>query len=198
MPLTYTGRVVKPGGQEHPSLVDIAISLSRQPRFAGHCRRWWSVLDHTLFGDDLIVVGEEPELRLSWLLHDAHEAITGDIPTDFKGEALRLEQSALDDHIYQAFSPLTEPAWWSLSVKDLDKRCLLAEAYVVGPPRSDDNLMAFGWTEYDAKQLGEDAAVLGLGLSRGKYLGIPPVAYPHSPTEHPGVVEYLVRMMELM
>ncbi len=194
MPLTYTGRVIKPGGQGHPSLVDIAISLSRQPRFAGHCRRWWSVLDHTLFGDDLISAAIIPEYRLSWLLHDAHESITGDVPTDFKGEGLKLDQQILDTGIHQAFMPHVGAS----NVRDLDKRCLLAEAILVGPPESDQHLKSFGWTEDDNGQLTSDMVILGRGLNLGEYLGIPPVAYPRAPIKHPGVKEYLARMMELM
>ncbi|MBA3678515.1 MAG: hypothetical protein H0W74_14125 [Sphingosinicella sp.] len=197
MPLTYTGRIIKPGGQGHPSLTDIAISLSRQPRFAGHCRRWWSVLDHTLFGDDLLSAMILPAYRLSWLLHDAHESITGDVPTDFKSEGLKLDQQILDTGIHQAFMPHVEQGWIT-NVRVLDKRCLLAEAYVVGPPMSGDHLPAFGWTREDADQLMDDVVVLGRGLNQGKYLGIPPVAYPRPPIGHSGVKEYLSRMMELL
>jgi hypothetical protein len=199
MPLTYTGRSIKPDNVAHPSLIDIAVSLSRQPRFAGHCRRWWSVLDHTLFGADLLHAdGDEayPTLRLAWLLHDAHEAITGDIPTTFKTESMRWAQGDLDTRIHRAF--YTSDNCWHSEVKAIDKRCLTAEAYVVGPPQANEHLEAFGWTAGVDDQWRKDSDVLRAGLARGKYLGIPPVTYPQLPTDHPGVEEYLARVLELL
>jgi hypothetical protein len=198
MPLTYTGRSIKPDNVAHPSLIDIAVSLSRQPRFAGHCRRWWSVLDHTLFGDDLLR-GEFGELRLSWLLHDAHESITGDVPTTFKTESLRWQQQHLDSRIFGAYySGELGVEGWQSTVKAIDKRCLTAEAYVVGPPQANEHLEAFGWTAGVDDQWRKDSDVLRAGLGRGKYLGIPPVTYPQLPTDHPGVEEYLARVLELL
>src|SRR4051812_13725749 len=97
MPLTYTGRAVKPGSTVHPSMIDIAVGISRQPRFAGQGKRWFSVLDHSLFVDEIVkrassvpILGDDDEVarkqwRLAVLLHDAHESMTGDVPTDFKG-----------------------------------------------------------------------------------------------------------------
>jgi hypothetical protein len=141
MPLTYSGRNVKPGNGEHPSLIDIAVGLSRQPRFAGQTRRWWSVLDHTLFGDEIVQYSYPTEdirrRRLAWLLHDAHEAITADVPTDVKRETLLgAAQAKLDADIYDAFFPGGYLAFLEHEpmVKDIDQRALRAEAWVVGPP----------------------------------------------------------------
>src|SRR5689334_18815131 len=113
MPLTLSGRRVALDTTEHPSLVDIAVALSRMPRFAGHTNRWFSVLDHTMFGYG-IIMGEGrpgvgplfgPIVQRAWLLHDAHEALTGDVPTDIKGDDLRRTQEELDRRIYAAFMP---------------------------------------------------------------------------------------------
>lgn len=194
MPLTYTGRNVKPGNGAHPSLIDIAVGLSRQPRFAGQTRRWWSVLDHTLFGDELMRhrVDTASELRLAWLLHDAHEAITGDVPTDVKKlTELGMIQDGLDYRILEAYYP----AWdqngrWTRDhdeVKAIDKRCLLAEAHVVGPPAAAD---------YFEEPDDTDAAVLRILLETTLWIGAPP--YRQGQEKHPAVREYLARMNELM
>lgn len=58
-------------------LVDFGRSLAGTNRAGG--RFYWSVAQHSLLVAHLL----PPNLRLEGLLHDAHEAITGDIPTPF-------------------------------------------------------------------------------------------------------------------
>jgi 5'-deoxynucleotidase YfbR-like HD superfamily hydrolase len=59
-------------------LTDVALALSRIPRWNGHTLRPWSVADHSMLVADL--VGDaDPNLALAALLHDAHEAYIGDI-----------------------------------------------------------------------------------------------------------------------
>lgn len=53
----------------------VAISLSRIPRFLGHTIRPVSVLEHSIAVARIV----PPRLRLAALLHDAHEALIGDI-----------------------------------------------------------------------------------------------------------------------
>lgn len=150
--ITYSGREVSPS-RGVPSIEDLALALSRQPRFGGMCRRHWTVVDHSLFAAMLAQRdGKEPELQLALLLHDAHEW-TGDIPTHFKASAQRGIQQEMDHRIYGTYFPggetyetgmgnaITQP------VKEYDHRALLAEAMVVGPPSfktSSDILEHFG------------------------------------------------------
>jgi hypothetical protein len=202
MPLTYSGRLVKPGGSEHPSLMDIAIGLSRQPRFAGQCRRWWSVLDHTLFCDELVKAEPETssrELRLAVLLHDAHEAITADVPTDMKGPELKQTQRELDEDILNAYFPGGQEAHrcdcWGVAVKDIDRRALCAEARVVGPPTTPERILElFGVCE----ETHDDTILLNRALSWPcySYFARPPLELGQ--TSHPAVREYLNRTIELM
>jgi hypothetical protein len=202
MPITYTGRLVKPGNGEHPSLLDIAVGLSRQPRFAGQTMVWWSVLDHTLFGHELIkrrlergvplVAVDDTKARrvvqIAWLLHDAHEALTGDVPSDIKGHDLKSIQTGFDFNIYRAFT-----GWGCLRpdtaelVKTTDRTALAAEARVLAHhafPR-----MIVGETVDEAE------AELWQLLSR-RWLGVPPLREEQE--THPGVVEYLRRITELL
>jgi hypothetical protein len=202
MPLTYTGRLVKPGNGAHPSLIDIAVGLSRQPRFAGQTRRQWSVLDHTLFGDELIKLEptwnrEAPApaglrgFRLAWLLHDAHEAITGDVPTDVKRDTtLGKAQVMLDGEIMDAFYPggIAQWGWWHDFVKDIDRKCLLAEAAVVGPPAA---AATFDAPDPVAAKLLEDQV-----CQPNPLLGVPP--YEVDQRAHPAVQAYIQRMLELL
>lgn len=206
MPLTYTGRTVNPGNGAHPSLIDIAVGLSRQPRFAGQTRRWWSVLDHTLFGDELIkqdmgnavpLGSSVRDLRLAWLLHDAHEAITADVPTDVKKDTLLGQrQDELDMDIARAFYPGGIGMWpthrsW---VKNYDRRCLLAEAHVVGPPAGS---LHFDAPDQKDTELLQHIVSTPLNIiPRVPGLGVPPSALGQH--EHPAVREYLNRMLELL
>lgn len=66
---------------------DIAISLARTPRFRGHTTNFFSVATHSVFVSMHMrhVQGIKEREKLLWgLLHDAHEAYVGDIPTPVK------------------------------------------------------------------------------------------------------------------
>lgn len=201
MPLTLSGRLVKPTTGDHPNLMDIAIGLSRTPRFAGQTLRWFSVLDHTMFG--LYLIEESPSKTFYdqrwWLLHDAHEAMTGDVPTDVKTDDLRKVQAQLDEKIFGAFYPdriVTPNA--VARIHEIDNRCLRAEADVLkertigGPPLADDvallqsklasPLMGERW--YEPTMIPQVA------------LGLPPKMERQE--EHPLVRQYVSKMVELM
>jgi len=59
---------------------DIALALSRQPRYGGHGKFFYSVAQHSVY----VAYQVKPKNRLYALLHDAHEAYTGDIPAPLK------------------------------------------------------------------------------------------------------------------
>ena len=62
------------------SIEDIAHGLARQPRFAGHLERHYSVAQHSIHCYELAL----PENKLVALLHDASEAYMLDMPTPIK------------------------------------------------------------------------------------------------------------------
>lgn len=87
------------------TLVDIATSLSRLPRFLGATRgpHPYSVAQHSVHVAELAAHwGAPPRLQLAALFHDAAEALTGDIPTPLKlalGEPFRRIERALEDAV---------------------------------------------------------------------------------------------------
>ena len=208
MPLTYSGRLVRPGGSDHPSIIDIGVALSRQPRFAGMGKRWFSVLDHTLFCDELVKREADKwpvtlrDMRLAVLLHDAHECITADVPSDVKPKELKLAQEELDAEIFGAyFSDGYDTfcgyrACWLPEVRRIDRRALVAEAHVVGPPAPAAKILElFGCTDTmaDDKNLLYD--LLLVHAAHG-YFGYPPTL--GNPEQHPAVKEFVSRMTALL
>jgi len=66
---------------------DIALHLSRMPRFSGATKRFYSVAQHSCGVERIIraLYGlDSCRLRYEALLHDAHEAYMGDVPTPLK------------------------------------------------------------------------------------------------------------------
>src|ERR1019366_2746981 len=136
--LTHSGaRVSATAGV--PTIDDIALALSRAPRFAGHTRVPYTVLDHSLFAAALCA-REQPgsfPMQLAVLLHDAHEAVTADNPSPFKNAQIRAIQEKLDERISVSICVNACDELFgdhAQAIKIYDRRALLAEAFVVGPP----------------------------------------------------------------
>lgn len=148
--ITYSGIRMEPGslfdgkyGAGAPAITDIALCLGRVPRFGGNTRQWWTVLQHTIVCVRLASkadhgpLGEEriaPSYRLFTLLHDAHEAVTGDIPAFWKTPDMKLLQDEIDVRIRAGLGIRAPNADEIAFVKQIDLAALRAEAWVVGPP----------------------------------------------------------------
>jgi uncharacterized protein len=137
---TYSGKAVdildpKP---EQISLMDIAVSLSRTPRYNGHTNRAriWSVAQHSLVCERLLSEDCGPLTRLHVLLHDAHEAYLGDL---IRPVILAIEQRSegafkwkwltdtMDAAIYAYFGiPMITPEQ-RIVVRDIDNKVGYAE-----------------------------------------------------------------------
>lgn len=134
--ITHSGRVVTTE-RDIPSLNDMARALIRMPRFSGQTDVEWSVMHHTLWLHDYVLTyGDDRELLQAILLHDAHESMTGDISTHFKTDSMRELQNDLDVRIMNQWMPGGYSKYLQLKpqVRSWDRKALLAEAVVVGPP----------------------------------------------------------------
>lgn len=83
---TASGRafdLVAPRPEDVDFAVDVPEALARIARFAGHCRAGaYSVAQHCVLGAEAILAEtHDPALARAFLLHDAHEAYCGDIPS---------------------------------------------------------------------------------------------------------------------
>ena len=144
---TYTGRAVDLllPKVEQIHLDDICVALERLPRFNGHTTHPWSVAAHSLcVADALELTGAlpEPAERLAALLHDAHEAYTGDIISPMQAAIDRTEiraiQAGLQQAIHQRFGlPASLPHNTIVAIKQADLAMLAREkdSLMAAPPR---------------------------------------------------------------
>jgi hypothetical protein len=106
---THSGRAFYPTDCESldAQYSDIAHALSNICRFGGHCKKFYSVLNHSVLTHD-IAVAFWPDLtsqeRLTVLMHDATEAYIGDMVKPVK---VNMEQ----------FNELEEKLWKILAKK---------------------------------------------------------------------------------
>jgi len=92
---TYTGKYlnVRDPQPDQIDIIDIAVGLSRMPRFAGHSVHFLPVAQHCILMSNIV----SPENKLAALLHDASEAYLGDIAKPIK--ALMPDYQALEDRL---------------------------------------------------------------------------------------------------
>lgn len=93
---------------EDIDIIDIAWSLAHIFRFNGHLRHQISVAKHSIYVSKLL----PDNLKLAGLLHDAHEAYTGDVTRQvkaylkYRGADLDVLEKLLQHQIYKKFGCL--------------------------------------------------------------------------------------------
>ena len=117
------------------TIPDIALALGRIPRFGGHTRRWWPGILHAFVCVRLaMLLGMPRRIQLLALLHDAHEAVTGDVPAFFKTPSMSVMQDHIDELTFTGMGLWPIADGERSNIKLLDDLSLKAEAFVVGPP----------------------------------------------------------------
>jgi hypothetical protein len=156
---TFTGRQFhyadpQPGDIH---IEDIAHALSMLCRYAGHCRRFYSVAEHSVL---VARCFHAPELRMAGLLHDATEAYCVDIPRPLK--QLLPEYQEYENKLWKVIAakfgvadPLPE------AVHQIDTRMLMTERPQIFTtpipwPKYDHvrpikDVKVLGWSPYEAK-----------------------------------------------
>lgn len=117
--VTYSGIKFRPSAPDPELIVieDIAHSLSNQCRFTGHCRKFYSVAEHSIHASTLV----PRELKLTALLHDASEAYLTDMARPVKmqlglGEIYRELEGKLMAVIAEKFGiiwPMPDKVVWA-------------------------------------------------------------------------------------
>lgn len=117
---------------EDVSIEHIARSLSKQCRFNGNTRKFFSVAQHSVIASQYM----PEDFRIYGLLHDAHEAFIGDISTPVKRlladtlgrDVIKEVAEAWDEVIFEALNlkpPSKEILAW---IKATDREAMVIEA----------------------------------------------------------------------
>ncbi|KRE02580.1 hypothetical protein ASE61_14975 [Bosea sp. Root670] len=155
---TFSGRQFWPldPRPEEIAIEDIAHALAHDCRFGGHCRRFYSVAEHSV----LLARAVAPDLRLAALMHDSPEGYLRDLvrPVKRTMPSYRAAETAIWLAICARFGlPIDLPA----EVHEADNRILVDERQqnMAPPPapwNSEENVEPLGvrlqfWTPVEAE-----------------------------------------------
>lgn len=123
-----------------PNILDLVVHLGRERRWGGFGDPSYTVLHHSFLCALIwLKAGFSADGLVHVLLHDAHEAYTGDIPSPVKAllgpEVKKLERD-IDHRIAASLgvNGLSSIGDWARQVRICDLVALVIEAPLFGPP----------------------------------------------------------------
>jgi hypothetical protein len=133
---------------EPPCPLDICQHLGRTGRFGGWGDPSWTVLHHVTLASMLWMKFYGPSGVHHALMHDFHEAYTGDIPSPIKqclgkegAAAVKALEAHLDGTIYAAMNVDPPTPQQRAKVKVVDFACLMVESFRHGTPGTPQRIM---------------------------------------------------------
>lgn len=135
---TYSGRQFWPldPRPEEVCIEDIAHALANTCRFGGHCKRFYSVAEHSILISRAIP-SELKEFRLQALMHDSPEAYFCDMPSPVK--RCIPEIKSIENRLWHAICDRFDiQRRMAPIVKEYDARILLDEKEAVMLPALKD------------------------------------------------------------
>ena len=104
-----------------------ASALGKICRYAGNCRTFWSVLQHSLVVEDLA----PDRIKLLALVHDVSETAISDVPSPFKVPELENIEKKIQNRLYESLG-LTPTKEDLEDLKTADRRALRGEVWTLG------------------------------------------------------------------
>lgn len=125
--MTYSGGVIDYDDEcwNSLSIEEIAASLSKQCRYNGHTKAFYSVAEHSVHVSRMV----DNDYKLAALLHDASEAYVSDLPRPLK-KAMGTDFSKFEDKAMESVARkfgLEVEDFHSKAVKDADNAMLYYE-----------------------------------------------------------------------
>lgn len=166
--MTIGGALVRPTTDAVPSLQDMGYGLSQIVRYAGATTTPWTVLQHSYACYHYAARQHWPWIaRLHCLLHDAHEAVTGDVTNSWKTPDLRALQDNLDERIWASIGIAPPGGLVAAMVKLADLAVLSAEARLFTPAKTQAALREWLGTGEYVDPNAEPAVLFGQRLAGG-------------------------------